>query len=51
MYSWIWRNLPGPVWMRLILSLVIIGAVVLALFEWVYPWLAPILPFQQQTVG
>jgi len=50
MYAWIWRALPGPVWVRALMSLALATALILVLFEWVYPWLAPLLPFQQQTI-
>ncbi|VEG28736.1 hypothetical protein [Actinomyces howellii] len=38
MYGWIWRHLPGPTWLRLIESLVLVALVVLGLFEFVFPW-------------
>ena len=38
MYGWIWRHLPGPVWFRTIEALVLTAAVVLLLFEVVFPW-------------
>lgn len=50
MYAWLWRRLPGPLWARILTALLLLAAVVAALFQWVFPWLAPMLPFQQQTV-
>lgn len=38
MYGWIWRHLPGPVWLRLIEALILVALVVLGLFEFVFPW-------------
>ncbi|MBB6333694.1 MAG: hypothetical protein SOX57_00650 [Schaalia hyovaginalis] len=38
MYAWIFRHLPGPTWLKAIESLILIGAVVYALFTWGYPW-------------
>nr|WP_300341248.1 hypothetical protein [Actinomyces sp.] len=38
MYGWIWRHLPGPVWLRLFEALILIAAVVLLLFQVVFPW-------------
>ncbi|MGH8774390.1 MAG: hypothetical protein ACRDWI_04195 [Jiangellaceae bacterium] len=38
MYSLIWRSLPGPWPMRLLILLVLIAAIVVALFLWVFPW-------------
>ena len=43
MYGALWRVLPGPVWLRVILLLVLAAAVVFALFSWVFPWADAIL--------
>lgn len=50
MYSWIWRHLPGNGWVRALLSLVLIVAVVYVLFQYVFPWAEPLLPFNDVTV-
>lgn len=50
MYGAIWRVLPGPAWLKTIESLILIAGVVAVLFLWVFPWVAPLLPFDQQTV-
>lgn len=51
MYGWIWRALPGPSAVRLLLSLLILVAVVVVLFEWVFPAVASRLPLDDGTVG
>ncbi len=51
MYLWIWRRLPGNVWVRAIISLVLVLAVVFVLFQWVFPWAEPLLPFNNVTVN
>ncbi|WP_170296906.1 hypothetical protein [Pseudactinotalea terrae] len=51
MYGWIWRHLPGPALVRALILLVLAAAVVLALFEYVFPAVAPLLPVDQNTVG
>lgn len=38
MYAWIWRRLPGPWPVRLFFYLILILAVVAALFFWGFPW-------------
>jgi hypothetical protein len=43
MYVALWRVLPGPVWLRIILVLLLAAAVVFALFTWVFPWVDAIL--------
>jgi hypothetical protein len=50
MYPWIWRHTPGPVWLRLLIWLVVLAAVVVMLFGWVFPWVEPRLPFTDVTV-
>jgi hypothetical protein len=37
-YGALWRVLPGPIWLRIILLLILIAAAVYALFTWVFPW-------------
>jgi hypothetical protein len=50
MYAWVWRHLPGPVLVRLVVVLgLLVGAVVL-LFGTVFPAIEPSLPFTHQTV-
>ena len=44
MYAWIFRHLPGPLWVRILLAILLILAVVLALMQWVFPWLAEYSP-------
>lgn len=50
MYGWIWRQLPGPIWARAIIAVLALAIVVLVLFEWVFPAVSALLPFQEQTV-
>lgn len=38
MYAWIFRHLPGPFAVRLLLALLLIALVVLALMQLVFPW-------------
>jgi uncharacterized membrane protein YadS len=51
MYAWIWRKLPGKRPQKVALAVVLVLGVTAVLFLWVFPWIAPLLPFQQQTVG
>lgn len=51
MYGWIFRHLPGPVWLKVILSLALIAAVLAALVTWVFPWLSHFSPFNASTVA
>ena len=51
MYGALWRVLPGPVWLRIILVLLLVAAVVFALFTWVFPWVDGIVNPINVTVG
>jgi hypothetical protein len=51
MYGWIWRRLPGNVAAKSAASLVLALAVVLLLFQYVFPWAEPLLPFGNVTVN
>jgi len=50
-YSWIWRHLPGPAWLRFFEALALLFAAVAVLFAWVYPWVADTFPAFDNTVG
>lgn len=50
MYAWIWHHLPGPVPVRALLSVVLLAAVIAVLFLWVFPAVAPSMPFNDGTV-
>ena len=51
MYGWLWRALPGPAVVRVLVLLILAGAVLAACFLWVYPAIAPYMPFNETTVG
>jgi hypothetical protein len=50
MYGWLWRHLPGPTPVRVAI-LVVVAAAVLAAFTWLFPAIAPLMPFNDTTVG
>ncbi|GAA0663177.1 hypothetical protein GCM10010193_13180 [Kitasatospora atroaurantiaca] len=50
MYGWIWRHLPGNALVRAILALLLVLGVVYVLFQYVFPWAEPLLPFGDVTV-
>jgi hypothetical protein len=50
MYGWIWRKLPGAVGVKALLAAVlVIGVVALLLFV-IFPWVEPMLPFNEVSV-
>lgn len=50
MYAALWRLLPGPAWLRVLILLLLVTAVVFALFEYVFPWVEPFLPLNENTI-
>ena len=51
MYGWLWRQLPGPAWVRVVVLAIAALAVLAACFAWVFPAVAPVMPFNNTTVG
>lgn len=51
MYATIWRILPGPKWLKALTALVLVVAVVYVLFEFVFPVIAPYMPFYESDVS
>ncbi len=49
-YGFIWRLLPGPVVVKVLLALLLFVGIVAVLFTWVFPPLAPLMPFNDITV-
>jgi len=50
MYGALWRILPGPWIVKLLIVLILLAAIVYALFEYVFPWLEPHLPLNESTI-
>ena len=50
MYGWVWRTLPGPVWVRVAIVALVAVAVVSICFNWLFPAVAPFMPFNDITV-
>lgn len=50
MYGALWRALPGPTAVRLVLAALLTLAVVAVCFVWVFPAVAPYVPFNDTTV-
>jgi hypothetical protein len=51
MYGWIFRHLPGPLWLRIVASALLIAAAVLGLMLYVFPWFSQFSPFNDSTIG
>jgi ABC-type transporter Mla subunit MlaD len=49
-YAFLWRLLPGPLWLRILLALGLIALVVLLLVMFVFPWLNSFVNTYEVTV-
>ncbi len=50
LYGLLWRLLPGPKALKVVEAAVLVVVVVAALFTWVFPQIAPLMPFNNITV-
>ncbi|WP_413248289.1 hypothetical protein [Sinomonas flava] len=51
MYAWIFRNLPGPLWLRILTSLLLVAAALFLMVRYLFPWLAEVTHASDNTVG
>ncbi|MCU1481555.1 MAG: hypothetical protein JWQ19_2341 [Subtercola sp.] len=52
MYGALWRILPGPVWLRIVILLVALAVLLFVLSTWVFPFVDGVLtPSQPVTVN
>ena len=51
MYAYLWRILPGPTAMKVLLAVLLFLAFTAVLFIWVFPAVMPHLPFNDVTVS
>lgn len=51
MYSWLFRRLPGPLWLRIIFSIGILTAILFLLVTFTFPWMSEVAQFTESTVG
>jgi hypothetical protein len=51
MYAFVWRHLPGPVAVKILIALAAAALIVVLLFGWVFPWIEPLMPFSGNTVS
>lgn len=43
MYAAFWHVLPGPLWLRILITLVIVAALLFVLVTWIFPWIDSIV--------
>lgn len=50
MYGPLWRALPGPVWLKLIIVLAVLVGLFFLLMNVVFPWVETMLPWANVAV-
>jgi len=50
MYAALWRVLPGPWWLRVLILVVVLAVVLTVLVLWVFPWVQTFVAPQDVTV-
>ena len=50
MYAALWRVLPGPVWVRIVILIVLVAVILYGLIWWVFPWVSQIVDPEEVTV-
>ena len=50
MYAMLWRNLPGPWWIKLLIVLVLLAGIFILLMEVVFPWVSTLMPYNDVAV-
>ena len=50
MYASLWRVLPGPWPVKALISVILVVVVVAVCFLWLFPAVAPLMPFNDNTI-
>lgn len=50
MYAALWQLLPGPIWARIIVVVVLVAAVLFSLVTWVFPWVQTLIDTPEVTI-
>ncbi len=50
MYALLWHKLPGPPWVKWLLTIAILIAVFFLLMEVVFPWVSSLMPYNDVAV-
>lgn len=51
MYAFLWRLLPGPVWLKSIIALAIVVGIFFLLMNVVFPWADTLMPYNDISVS
>lgn len=50
MYAWLFRSLPGPLVVQILLALTVLAGIVFLLMQFVFPWLSQYSPLNDSTL-
>lgn len=50
MYAFLWRLLPGPLWLRILLAVALVAMALFLLVTYLFPWLNTFLNAYEVTV-
>ena len=51
MYAWIFRNLPGPLWLRILISVALVAVALVLMVEFLFPWFSQFTSVTDSTIG
>ena len=51
MYAWIFRHLPGPLWLRITISLALVFIALVLMVQFLFPWMSDLTQFTDSTIG
>jgi hypothetical protein len=51
LYAWIFRHLPGPLWLRIAAALVLVTGGLVLMVQILFPWMAQFTQFTDSTIG
>ncbi len=51
MYAALWRVLPGPAWLKVVIFVLAAAAILAACVFWIFPWISDTFLLQDGTVG
>jgi hypothetical protein len=51
LYGWIFRHLPGPLWLRILTSAALLAGTLFLMVEFLFPWMSQFTQFTDSTIG
>lgn len=51
MYGWIFRHLPGPLWLRILISVALLAGALVLMVQFLFPWMSQYTQFSDSTIG